>query len=87
MGALLKTNVPFAAFRLSSGCKLALIFAITPTSSSVAEERISACSSGARPSGYKGSTTGALSATASERVEGSFDLRPTAIGKASEASR
>lgn len=87
MGASLMMKVPLTSFRLSSGCRLELIFAMTPTSSSVAEERIRACSTGAWPAGYKGSTVGALSATASERVEGSFDMRPTAMGKASEASK
>jgi hypothetical protein len=83
------SNVPgnFSAFRLSKGCKLELIFAMTPTSINVADERERACRSWEWFSRMGVSIAGALSATASERVDGSLFDRPMIFGYASEANR
>ena len=85
LGALLMLNVPLSSFRLSSGCRLELTLAITPTSNSVAEERASACSNGKPLVPVTDSSAGVLSAAASDRVEGSFDACPTPLGYANEA--
>lgn len=88
-GAVLKFKVPGVAsdFRLSRGCRLELIFAITPTNINVAEESVSACSSCEWLVTARLSTAGALSATASESVEGTFCVRPMTVGYASDAKR
>jgi hypothetical protein len=88
-GALLISNVPgdFSNFRLSSGCKLEVIFAITPTSVKVADESTSACRSCEWLAMGSVSFCGALSATASERVDGSVYGRRGTLGYASDAKR
>jgi hypothetical protein len=89
LGALRMSKVPgdLSAFRLSSGCRLELICAMTPTSINVAEERERAWRSCEWPSSVRVSTAGALSATASEGVVGSLCERPMTLGYANEAKR
>lgn len=89
LGALLISKVPgdASAFRLSKGCRLELTLAITPTRINVAEESERACSSWEWLATAGVSVAGALPATASERVDGSFCACPITLGYASDAKR
>ena len=86
-GAWSMSKMPFSDFLLSSGWRLELILATTPTNVIVAEESTRACSSGESPVTCCVSTAGTLSAMASESVEGSLGLSPTTAGYANEAKR
>jgi len=86
-GALLILNVPFSSFRLSSGCRLELTLAITPTSSSVPDERASACSNGKPLVAVAYSSSGDFSDTASDRLDGSSEGGLTPLGYANAAKR
>jgi hypothetical protein len=87
LGALLILKESLASFRLSSGCRLELTFAVKPTRSNVAEDSARACSNAPLCVAVADSSPGALSATASERVEGSLNVRPTPLGHARDARR
>ncbi len=87
LGALLILNMPFSSFRLSKGCKLDLTLAMTPTSNSVADERASACSNVTPLVAVMDSSSGVLSATASDRVEGNLECCTMPLGYANEAKR
>jgi hypothetical protein len=77
---MLKVPGAASAFRLSSGCRLELTFAMTPTKTKVAEESVRACRSWEWLATTGISVAEALSATASERVEGNLGDGPTALG-------
>lgn len=80
LGAFPMLNVPFSSFRLSSGCRLELVLAITPTRINVAEVRARRCCNREPVAMYCFSIGGVLSATASERVDGNLGTRPILFG-------